>query len=290
MIEFKNVNFRYSNTEGSPYVLSAVDLKIAAGEFIGVLGANGSGKSTLAKLLNCLLIPSSGNVSVCGFDTSKEENVIEVRKRVGFVFQNPENQIVGTIVENDVAFAPENLGIAENEIGERVDYALEAVELIQRRNFMTANLSGGQKQRLAIAGVLAMKPDILVLDEPTAMLDARGRERVMELILKINRELKITVVLVTHFMENSLLCDRIICLNRGAAEYVGKPSTFFRQGPGVVSKFNLRMPFGYELLTKLAEAGIKLSNEAWDAAGNLRELACKLPPPDRGEKSGFHRA
>ncbi|HNY12004.1 MAG TPA: energy-coupling factor transporter ATPase [Candidatus Wallbacteria bacterium] len=290
MIEFKNVNFRYSNTEGSPYVLSGVDLKISSGEFIGVLGANGSGKSTLAKLLNCLLIPSSGSVSVCGFDTSKEENVIAVRRRVGFVFQNPENQIVGTIVENDVAFAPENLGIAENEICERVDYALDAVELTERRNFMTANLSGGQKQRLAIAGVLAMKPDILVLDEPTAMLDARGRERVMELILKINRELKITVVLVTHFMENSLLCDRIICLNHGLAEYVGKPSGFFRQGPDFVSRFNLRMPFGYELLTKLAASGIKISDEAWESAGNLRELALKLPDPIRFEKGGFHQA
>lgn len=273
MIEFKNVNFRYSSAEGTPYVLSGVGLSIADGEFVGILGANGSGKSTLAKLINCLIAPTTGKVVVDGLDTSVPENLWEVRSRVGFVFQNPENQIVGTLVESDVAFAPENLGLSQDEIAGRVDFALEAVELSHRRKFLTANLSGGQKQRLAIAGVLAMKPKILVLDEPTAMLDTRGRENVMDLVKKINRELGITVVLITHFMENTLGCDRIVCLNGGKAEFVGRPAVFFRQGRDFVGRFNLKIPFAYEIAGRLVESGIRVPDSIWESAADLPKFA-----------------
>ncbi|MEZ7893353.1 MAG: ATP-binding cassette domain-containing protein [Candidatus Wallbacteria bacterium] len=276
MIEFKNVNFRYSHNEAMPYILSNLNIDIYDGEFIGLLGANGSGKSTMAKMINCLLVPTSGRVIVNGLDSSIEENMLQIRRKVGFVFQNPENQIVGTIVENDVAFAPENLGLAPEIIEERVTFALDAVGLLDKRNAMTVNLSGGQKQRLAIAGVLAMKPEILVLDEPTAMLDAAGREAVINLIQKINRELKITVVLVTHFMEHSLLCDRIICLKNGDAEYFGRPADFFKKGKNYVSDFNLKMPFSYLLLEKMTEAGLNSGDEIYSAARDLDTLAERI--------------
>jgi len=273
MIEFINVNFRYANDEGEPYILKNINLKIEKGELLGVVGANGSGKSTLAKLLNCLLIPTNGHVLVAGLDTSLEENLWLIRKKVGFVFQNPENQIVGTIVENDVAFAPENLGLPEEEIEKRVSYALEATKLLERRNFMTANLSGGQKQRLAIAGVLAMKPDILVLDEPTAMLDALGRKSIIDLILKIKNELGITVVLITHFMENTLLCDRIVCLDDGAAGFIGQPHDFFMHQNDLIVKYNLKQPFAYEVLNSLSAQGFKFSEMDYKAAAAQSKLA-----------------
>lgn len=280
MIEFEGVSYTYSKKEGATPALSDISLSIADGEFVGILGANGSGKSTLAKLMNCLLVPTVGKVRVCGFDTSDHANVWAVRRRVGFVFQNPENQIVGTLVENDVAFAPENLGLPVGEIEERVAFALDAVELSHRRRFLTANLSGGQKQRLAIAGVLAMRPRVLVLDEPTAMLDARGRENVIRLIMKINRDLGITVVLITHFMENALLCDRIVCLSSGRAGYDGPPADFFRRGAKFVSEFNLRMPFGYELLSRLAERGHAVPPSAWERAHDLEALSAALAGPE----------
>ena len=278
MIDFKNVYFRYSNEEGAPYALSDINLNIAEGQLAAVVGANGSGKSTLARLLNCLLAPSSGSVTIGGLDTSLEENLWKIRRKVGFVFQNPENQIVGTVVENDVAFAPENLGLAEAEIEERVTYALEAVGLADRREFMTAHLSGGQKQRLAIAGVLAMKPDILVLDEPTAMLDARGRDSIIKLILKIKNELKKTVVLITHFMENALCCDKLICLEGGFARFAGPPHEFFMHGGEHAAKYSLRQPFGYELINRLNEKGFSFgAADFMKAAGtaDLTEILAK---------------
>jgi len=272
MIEFKNVSFRYSNEEGAPYALADISLNISRGELAVVVGANGSGKSTMARLLNCLLVPSAGKVFIDGMDTSADENLWKIRKKVGFVFQNPENQIVGTVVENDVAFAPENLGLPEPEIEERVSYALDAVGLIGRREFMTAHLSGGQKQRLAIAGVLAMKPDILVLDEPTAMLDARGRDSIIRLILKIKNELKITVVLITHFMENALIGDRLICLEDGFVRYAGAPHAFFMKGGEFISKFNLKQPFAYELLNILGERGIRFAERDYIRASDPSQL------------------
>ncbi|OQA78012.1 MAG: Energy-coupling factor transporter ATP-binding protein EcfA1 [bacterium ADurb.Bin243] len=272
MIEFKNVSFRYSNEEGAPYALADISLNISRGELAVVVGANGSGKSTMARLLNCLLVPTAGKVFIDGMDTSADENIWKIRKKVGFVFQNPENQIVGTVVENDVAFAPENLGLPESEIEERVSYALEAVGLIGRREFMTAHLSGGQKQRLAIAGVLAMKPDILVLDEPTAMLDARGRDSIIRLILKIKNELKITVVLITHFMENALIGDKLICLEDGFARYAGAPHAFFMKGGEFISKFNLKQPFAYELLNILGERGIRFAERDYIRASDPAQL------------------
>ncbi len=273
MINFQNVYFRYSNEEGSPYVLNDINLSIKKGEMAVVVGANGSGKSTLARLLNCLLVPAAGRVIIDGLDTSDENNLWKIRKKVGFVFQNPENQIVGTIVENDAAFAPENLGLAEDEIERRVSYALDAVGLAERRGFMTAHLSGGQKQRLSIAGVLAMKPEILVLDEPTAMLDARGREAIIDLIFKIKNELKITVVLITHFMENTLMCDKLICLQNGCVRFFGEPHSFFMQGRDYVSHFNLKQPFTYELLNGLSEKGFSFGEDDYKRAALSGELA-----------------
>lgn len=273
MIDFKNVYFRYSNEEGAPYALSDITLNIGEGELAAVVGANGSGKSTMARLLNCLLTPTGGKVTVAGLDASLEENLWKIRKKVGFVFQNPENQIVGTVVENDVAFAPENLGLPESEIEERVAYALEAVGLAERREFMTAHLSGGQKQRLAIAGVLAMKPDILVLDEPTAMLDARGRDSIIKLILKIKTELKKTVVLITHFMENALCCDRLICLDAGFVRFAGPPHEFFMRGEGHAAQYSLRQPFGYELMNRLNGKGFSFAADDYARAADASEIA-----------------
>ncbi len=273
MIDFKKVYFRYSNEEGSPYALSDIDLSVARGELAVVVGANGSGKSTMARLLNCLLVPSAGKVFIDGLDTSVESNLWSIRKKVGFVFQNPENQIVGTIVENDAAFAPENLGLPEDEIERRVSYALEAVGLLERRGFMTAHLSGGQKQRLAIAGVLAMKPDVLVLDEPTAMLDARGRDSIIKLILKIKNDLKITVVLITHFMENALIGDKLICLENGFVRFAGPAHLFFMKGGEYISKFNLKQPFGYELINRLNENGFSFSENDYRQAADPKILS-----------------
>ena len=225
-LKFENVSFRYENAEDEPQLplaLKNINLTINKGELVAVLGHNGSGKSTLAKLVNAIYVPESGSVTVLGMDTSDEDLKYEIRKKVGMVFQNPDNQIVATIVEDDVAFGPENLGVDPDEIRKRVDESLKAVEMYEMRQAEPHNLSGGQKQRVAIAGILAMHTDGIVFDEPTAMLDPRGRQAVMDAILKINKEQGKTVIFITHFMEEAVQADRVIVVNNGDIIMDGTP-------------------------------------------------------------------
>ncbi len=234
IIEFKNVTFIYdaddegAEIKGKPAV-SNVNLSINKGEFVAVLGHNGSGKSTLAKLCNAIYEPTEGTVNVKGIIADTEEKADEVRRIVGMVFQNPDNQIVATIVEDDVAFGPENLGIEPSEIRKRVDDALKCVNMYDFRHREPHKLSGGQKQRVAIAGVIAMQTECIVLDEPTAMLDPMGRDEVMQTVKRLNRELGITIVLVTHFMDEAVQADRVIVMDDGKIINDGKPREVFSQ-------------------------------------------------------------
>ena len=231
IISVKDLVFNYINEETGEIVpvLHGVSADIKRGEFLAVLGHNGSGKSTFAKHLNAILTPTSGSVMVDGTDTSKEENLFEIRRKVGMVFQNPDNQMVANIVEDDVAFAPENLGVPRDEIRRRVDDALDAVNMSAFAKHAPHMLSGGQKQRIAIAGVLAMQPEILVLDEPTAMLDPMGRYEIIETIKRLNRERNMTVVLITHYMEEAVQADRVIVIDNGEIVMNGKPIEIFPQ-------------------------------------------------------------
>lgn len=232
LIEFKNVTFTYDGDdeeEKRQSALTDIDLTINKGEFVAVLGHNGSGKSTLAKLCNAVYEPTEGTVTVKGIVSGSEENDDKIRRVVGMVFQNPDNQIVATIVEDDVAFGPENLGIEPKEIRKRVDDALKSVNMYELRHREPHKLSGGQKQRVAIAGVLAMQTECIVLDEPTAMLDPMGRAEVMSTIHRLNKELGITVVLVTHFMEEAVGADRIVVMDSGRIVMDGTPAEVFSQ-------------------------------------------------------------
>ncbi len=236
-IEFEKVHFSYTDGEdandlfasATSFALDGVDLTINEGDFVAVLGHNGSGKSTLARLANGLLTPTSGTIHVLGMDATDEKNLFEIRKNVGIVFQNPDNQTVASIVEDDVAFGPENVGIPREEIGERITFALQAVGMEKYRHSTTTRLSGGQKQRIAIAGVLALKPKIMILDEATAMLDPRGRKEVIDVVKKLNRDEKITVLLITHFPEEALLADRAMVISRGKIVAQGTPQEILSQ-------------------------------------------------------------
>ena len=213
MIETKNLKFRYDE-EKLGLVLDDINLTIKDGEFVAVLGHNGSGKSTFAKQLNAVLMPLGGSVCIDGIYTSDEKNLWDIRSKVGMVFQNPDNQIIASVVEEDVAFGPENLGVPADEIRKRVDFALKAVDMEKHRGAAPHNLSGGQKQRISIAGIIAMMPKYIVLDEPTAMLDPKGRKEVMETIKFLNREHKITVILITHYMEEAAKADRVVVMEK----------------------------------------------------------------------------
>ncbi len=233
-IELEKVCFAYQAEEDgngdvfeqapAAFSLNNVNFAVEEGEFVAVLGHNGSGKSTLARLINGLLSPSDGKITVFGLDARNEENLFDIRKQVGIVFQNPDNQTVASIVEDDVAFGPENVGIAREEIGKRIDFALNAVGMQAYRHATTSRLSGGQKQRIAIAGVLALKPRVMILDESTAMLDPRGRKEVMDVVLRLNKEEHITVLLITHFPEEALLADRAVVMNHGEIVMQGTPA------------------------------------------------------------------
>lgn len=230
-ISAQDVYFEYESTDGSEpkKVLHGVSIDIRKGEFVALLGHNGSGKSTMAKHMNAILLPSGGRVLVGGMDTLDEDLLTEIRRTVGMVFQNPDNQLVATIVEEDVAFGPENLGIPSAEIRTLVDDALKAVGMYEYRRHAPHKLSGGQKQRVAIAGIIAMRPKCIVFDEPTAMLDPRGRQEVMETIDKLTNELGITVVLITHYMDEAARADRVIIIDDGRILTEGKPSEVFSQ-------------------------------------------------------------
>ena len=259
IISFNNVSFSYR--PDSPLVLNGISGDIYEGEFVAVLGYNGSGKSTMAKLMNGILLPSSGDVLVDGINTKDESNLIEIRKNVGMVFQNPDNQIVATIVEEDIAFAPENLGLLQQEIEKRVTDAIDAVGLNKHRFDAPYKLSGGQKQRVAIAGVLAMEPRCIVLDEPTAMLDPVGRQLVMNVVKKINKEKGITIVLITHFMEEAALADRIIVLSDGVVALNGTPHEVFSDYKTMLN-LGLDVPVSTRLAIALSERGISMKDNA----------------------------
>ncbi len=246
-------------TERVP-ALKNITLSVPEGQFMAVLGHNGCGKSTFAKHLNAILLPTSGKVSVCGIDTADEERIYDIRQSVGMVFQNPDNQIVATIVEEDVAFAPENLGVEPAEIRRRVDGALKQVDMYDFREHAPHQLSGGQKQRVAIAGIIAMQPRCIVMDEPTAMLDPKGRREVMKIIKRLNREMGITVVLITHYMDEAAQADRVVVMDKGSIIMDGVPRKIFSQGEKLKS-VGLDVPQVTELCNILRENGVNLSNE-----------------------------
>ena len=262
IIKAENVSFAYTGAEGvAPLVLNGVTLDIEAGSFVAVLGHNGCGKSTLAKHFNAILLPSGGKVYVDGMDTTDEERTLDIRRTVGMVFQNPDNQIVASIVEEDVAFAPENLGVKPAEIRRRVDEALAAVDMSAYAQHAPHLLSGGQKQRVAIAGVIAMRPRCIVLDEPTAMLDPVGREEVIDTIQKLNREFGVTVVLITHHMDEAARADRLIVMDQGQVIADGAPRTVFQDVEGLRS-VGLTVPETVGLLYELRQAGLNVPLDA----------------------------
>lgn len=254
---FDGVTFSY-NEQPVPAV-SNLSLRVKNGEFLAIIGHNGSGKSTLARLINGLLLPDSGKVTVFGLDTSEGKNPVAIRRRAGIVFQNPDNQMVASIIEDDVAFGPENIGIEREEIGRRIDWALKAVGMEEFRTGTPSRLSGGQKQRIAIAGVLAIKPDIIILDESTAMLDPRGRREVMGVVSRLNREEGMTVILITHFMEEALLADRTIVMNRGEIVMEGTPAEIFMHSERLEA-YNLSLPRIGRICKRLQGAGIAVAD------------------------------
>jgi energy-coupling factor transport system ATP-binding protein len=260
IINVEQLYFSYASEEGGEQIpaLAGVSLSIEKGSFVAMIGPNGSGKSTLAKCLNALLLPGSGTVHVFGMDTREDALVWDIRKSVGMVFQNPDNQLVSSIVEDDVAFGPENLGVEPAEIRKRVDAALASVDMYEHRQKGPHLLSGGQKQRVAIAGVLAMESQCIVLDEPTAMLDPSGRKEVMDIIHRLHADGK-TIVLITHFMEEAAQADRIISMERGKIVFDGTPRQLFSQED---NGHNLDMPFAVQLAAKLRSRGLDIPKQA----------------------------
>ncbi len=256
ILQTENLTFRYTTEEGvAPTVLDNLTLSVRPGEFVAVLGHNGSGKSTLAKHFNAILLPSGGKVYVDGLDTCDEEKLLDIRRQVGMVFQNPDNQIVASVVEEDVAFGPENLGVPSAEIRKLVDAALETVGMANYARHAPHLLSGGQKQRVAIAGVLAMRPRCIVLDEPTAMLDPVGRKEVLDTIRRLNREQNITVVLITHHMDEAAQAGRLIVMHDGHIVADDKPELVFQNVDGLRS-LGLEVPEPVALLYELRQAGV----------------------------------
>ena len=259
LIQTEDLNFSYEGGEGYPdvKVLEGITLNISAGEFVAVLGHNGSGKSTLAKHFNAILLPSGGKVYIDGIDTALEERIYDIRQRVGMVFQNPDNQIVATVVEEDVAFALENLGVPPAEIRERVDEALKSVGMYDYRERAPYQLSGGQKQRVAIAGIIAMRPRCIVLDEPTAMLDPSGGREVLKTIRRLNRDFGITIVLITHYMDEAARADRVVVMDAGLVVLDGTPREVFMH-IGQLKEIGLDVPQVTELSALLKENGLNL--------------------------------
>ena len=273
IISFKNVHFTYPGDDQES--LCGIDLDIAAGSFVAVLGHNGSGKSTLAKHMNAILVPDEGQVLIDGIDTADEERVIDVRRTVGMVFQNPDNQIVANVVEDDVAFAPENLGVPPEEIRRRVDEALKQVDMYDFRMHAPHLLSGGQKQRVAIAGVIAMQPRIIVLDEPTAMLDPQGRAEVIGTITTLGRENGMTVVLITHHMDECVGADRLIVMSNGDVVADGTPQEVFSQVELMHSE-GLAVPATTELMWQLNNKGFNLPLTALGIADCAEQIAKEI--------------
>ena len=259
LFDICHVSHTFETEEGKTFdALKDVTAQIKKGEFTAIIGTNGSGKSTLARHLNALLIPTAGELIVEGMRTSDAGRVWDIRQKVGMVFQNPDNQLVAAVVEEDVAFGPENLGVPPEEIRERVDLALEKVGMTSYRKQAPSMLSGGQKQRVAIAGVLAMKPDCIVLDEPTAMLDPKGRKEVMDTIHELNKTEGITIVLITHFMEEAVTADHILVIDRGVLKMEGTPREIFSQA-NKVTEIGLDVPVPADLARRLRKKGMAVS-------------------------------
>ena len=260
IISLRDVSFAYDSEEkpGAP-VLEHLSLEIGRGQFAAILGHNGCGKSTLAKLCNAILVPTSGKVLVDGIDTADESRLLDIRSRVGMVFQNPDNQIVATVVEEDVAFALENLGVEPQEIRQRVDEALKAVGMYEYREHAAYRLSGGQKQRVAIAGTIAMRPACIVLDEPTAMLDPKGRREVLKTVRELNQKYGITVLLITHYMDEAAQADRVIVMNDGNVLLDDVPHKVF-WNVGLMKKIGLDVPQATELIYDLKEGGARVDD------------------------------
>lgn len=270
-IKIENVTFSYS--QDSAPVVNDLSLEINEGEFVAICGRNGSGKSTVSRFINGLLIPQKGTVSVFDKVTSDKKNLFDIRRTCGMVFQNPDNQMVASIVEDDVAFGPENLGIKREEIQSRIDFALKVTDTSKFKDKNSSNLSGGQKQRVAIAGVLALKPKILILDESTSMLDPVGRRDVMDVVKKLNKEEKITVLLVTHYMDEVVECDKVIVINKGSLLAQGTPFEIF-SNQDVLLEAGLSLPLPYALSLKLRANGVDVGENLTKEA--LAENLCKL--------------
>ena len=274
MLSAQNIGFRY-DADTNTYALNNVSLDVHKGEFVAVLGANGCGKSTLAKHFNDILLPETGTVTVEGMNTADDTHLYDIRQKVGMVFQNPDNQIVATVVEEDVAFALENLGVPPAEIRTRIDAAMEMAGIYKYRNKAPHKLSGGQKQRVAIAGVVAMSPDCIVLDEATAMLDPRGREKVMQTIRALNRQYGITVVAITHYMEEAAQADRVVVMSRGEIVMEGTPRQVFSQTEAVRS-LHLDVPQAAELRDELVRAGLPMPEGIIDTESCARAIYALL--------------
>ena len=277
IIQARDLTFRYTTAEGvAPTVLDQVNLDIEAGSFVAILGHNGSGKSTFAKHLNAILLPTSGKVYVDGMDTTDEDKLLDIRRTIGMVFQNPDNQIVASVVEEDVAFAPENLGVPSEEIRRRVDEALAAVGMTEYARHAPHLLSGGQKQRVAIAGVLAMRPRCIVLDEPTAMLDPVGRREVLDTVCRLQRELGMTVVLITHHMDEAARAQRLVVMDNGHVVMDGPPAQVFQNVVGL-RRLGLEVPDSVSLLYELRQAGLDVPLDVLTCEDCAQALAHILP-------------
>lgn len=271
VIDFKNVTFKYGDEELP--VIKNLSFSVEKGDYVCILGKNGSGKSTIAKLTNGLLIPSEGSIEVFGFDTKEKSTQFEVRKRVGLIFQNPDNQMVATIVEDDVAFGPENLGVEPSEIGKRIDFALESTKMQKYRNVSGQKLSGGQKQRVAIAGVLAVMPEVIILDESTSMLDGKGRKEVLEVVKKLNEQ-GMTVITITHYMDEAVNASRVMVISDGNIVKDGTPSEVFNNSQELL-KYGLELPRATYIANNLIEKGLPLKRGILTAE-ELTEELCEL--------------
>ncbi len=258
MIKIEKLKHYYMDADGNEVkALDGIDLEIAQGEFVAIIGANGSGKSTLARHLNCLLLPTEGKVTVSGLDTSEEANMWDIRQQVGMVFQNPDNQIVAAVVEEDVAFGPENIGVPGPEIASRVQKALAAVGMTEYAKHAPHRLSGGQKQRVAIAGIMALEPKCIVLDEPTAMLDPQGRKEIIGTVQKLNQEKQITIVYITHYMTEALAANKVVVMDKGHICFMGTPREVFSR-VDELEKLGLEAPLAAKVAGELRKSGVKL--------------------------------
>lgn len=274
ILRLNDVSYSYKGTESDTLGVKSINFSVSEGEFLVLVGKNGCGKSTLAKLMNGFILPDVGEVYAADILTTDESRIFEIRRTIGMVFQNPDNQTVASIVEDDIAFGPENLGIEREEIQRRVDFSLSAVGMLEHKSGTPFKLSGGQKQRLAIAAILAMKPKVLILDESTAMLDPKGRKEVLEVVKKLNKEEKITVILITHFMEEAIQADRIVVMNDGEIVKIGEPKEIFRDTKFLKSVM-LEAPLSIRIAEKLRELNYDISYGAL-TDNELVEEICRL--------------